>query len=334
MPEKKRGMSMKFLKSIILSSAIALSALPVAAEEYRLLSSWDQNYAYNPDLLYPFMEQVKEATDGRVSITFNGPEAVPPFEQLEPVGSGVFHFLFTHGAYHLGTTPVATISDAIVLPPDEVHSSGLFDYVDKHYQQFGLKLVVYPVTPVGAYHIFTREPVSANGDLQGRKMRGSPTYTPIYDLLNAVLVVLPASEVYTALDSGLIDGGAWPAVGVLDYKWYEVADYLLRPAFGVNYEPIFMNLDAWNDLSPEDQKAILEVGRKLELSWYETAPKIWQREEQALMEKGMKITEMAEDKKAALAKSWSDGLWKLGAGQNASVTEEFRAFAESKGLTE
>jgi TRAP-type C4-dicarboxylate transport system substrate-binding protein len=278
------------------------------------------------------MEGVKKVTEGRVTMSFNGPEAVPPFEQLEPVGAGVFHFLFTHGAYHLGTTPVATVADAIVATPDEVHSSGLFDYFDKHYQQFGLKLVVLPVTPVGAYHIYTREPVSANGDLAGRKLRGSPTYTPIFDLLGGVLVVLPASEVYTALDSGLIDGGAWPAVGVLDYKWYEVADYLLRPAFGVNYEPIFMNLDAWNNLSPEDQKAILDFGKELEKSWYDVAPKIWQREEQALIEKGMKITEMGDEQKAKLAKAWSDGLWVLGAGQNAAVTEDFRAFAESKGL--
>lgn len=330
----RREEKMKLLKSIALAFSVAFAAAPATAQEFRLLSSWDQNYPYNPHILYPFMEGVEEATDGRIKISFNGPEAVPPFEQLEPVGAGVFHFLFTHGAYHLGTTPIMTVADALIGDLEQIRASGVFDELDQHYQQFGLKLVMLPITPEGAYHIILREPVNEEGNIEGRKIRGSLTYKAIVEMLGGVLVVLPASEIYTALDSGLVDGAAWPIIGVLDYAWNEVAGFLLRPGFGINYEPLFMNLDAWNNLNEQDQEAMMKVAQRIEDSWYEVAPSLWQEEEQELINRGMQITEMGEDENAKLRQAWAEGLWALAAEQNPEATQELRTFAESNGLAE
>ncbi|WP_161141481.1 TRAP transporter substrate-binding protein DctP [Propylenella binzhouense] len=329
---------MRLIRSLALAVSAALFALPASApasaKEYRLLSSWDQNYAYNPYILDPFVEAVKKATDGRVSISISGPEAVPPFEQVEPVGAGVFDFLFTHGAYHFGTSPIMTVADALEGDLAKVRESGLFDVLDKHYQQFGLKLVVLPVTPEGAYHIILRQPVSPEGDLRGRKIRGSLTYKGVIEMLGGVLVVLPPSEIYTGLEKGLVDGAAWPIIGALDYNWYEVAKYLLRPAFGVNYEPIFMNLNAWNALDKADQDAITKVGHDIEDSWYAESPAVWKKEEDALLAKGMTITEMGDAQKAKLREAWSTSLWAMAAEKNPTATKELLEFARSKGMAQ
>lgn len=324
---------MKTLQALTILAAVGLAATSAEARDYRLLSSWDQNYAYNPYILDPFVEGVGEATDGRVSITVSGPETVPPFEQVEPVGAGVFDFLFTHGAYHFGTSPIMTAADALVGDLEKVRASGVFDVLDEHYQQFGLKLVVLPVTPEGAYHIILREPVNDEGNLEGRKIRGTLTYKGVVEMLGGVLVVLPASEIYTGLEKGLVDGASWPIIGALDYGWYEVADYLLRPGFGANFEPIFMNLDAWNSLSEEDQNAIMEVAHEVEDSWYEQAPEVWQKEEDALIEKGMEVTEMGEDEQQKLGEAWADALWAMSAEANPEATETLKSFAEEKGIT-
>lgn len=319
--------------SVFLAATIALSSLPAKAKEYRLLSSWDKNYAYNPYILYPFIDEVKKATDGRVDIQFYGPEAVPPFEQLQPVGEGVFQFLFTHGAYHFGTAPLMMVADALHGDLKKFRESGVFDKLDKQYQKFGLKLVMLPVTPQGAYHILLREPVSDKGGLEGRKIRGTLSYKGVVEMLGAVLVVLPPSEIYTSLEKGLIDGAAWPIIGALDYKWYEVAHYLLRPAFGANFEPIFMNLNAWNALTPGDQKAIMDVSRKIEDAWFKEAPGIWKKEEQELLGKGMKITKMGAEQQAKLQQAWSEGLWTMSEEKYPKVVKAFHEFAVSKGLT-
>ncbi|MEJ8569978.1 TRAP transporter substrate-binding protein DctP [Microbaculum marinum] len=325
---------MKLFKSILVAATLVLPALPAAAKEYRLLSSWDGNYAYNPYILDPFVEQLKEATDGRISISVSGPETVPPFEQLEPVGSGVFQFLFTHGAYHAGTTPIMLAADALHGDLDAVRESGIFDELDKIYQKYNLKLVMLPITPEGAYHILLREPVNDNGDLEGRKIRGSLSYKGVVEMLGAVLVVMPPSEIYTGLEKGVIDGAAWPIIGALDYKWYEVAPYLLRPGFGVNYEPIFMNLDAWNALSEEDQKAVMDVSAKIEDSWYKDAPEVWKKEEDELKARGMKVTEMGDKQKAELGNAWAAALWTMAEEKDPEAAKQIRDFARSKGLTD
>lgn len=325
---------MKLVKSAALVAALAMSASGALAQELRMLSSWDENYAYNPYILEPFYEGVTGATNGRITFSQFGPETVPPFEQVEPVGAGVFDLLFTHGAYHFGTSPLMTAADALEGDIYTVRESGIFELFDRHYQQFNLKLIMLPITPEGAYHIFLRDPVSETGDVEGRRIRGSLTYTGVVEMLGGVLTVLSPAEIYTALERGVVEGAAWPIIGMLDYSWYEVAPYVLRPAFGVNYEPIFMNLDRWNSFSADDQQIILDVARQVEDSWYEDSVGIWKAEEAQLIARGVQITEMGEAQRAQLRQAWSTSLWAMAEERNPEATRELREFARQAGLTD
>jgi TRAP-type C4-dicarboxylate transport system substrate-binding protein len=319
-----------------LLSALAIStsvmAAPAFAQEFRLLSSWDKNYAYNPYMLDPFIKGVQEGSKGRMKFVVNGPETVPPFEQLEPVSNGVFQFLFTHGSYHFGTTPALTIVEALQGDLAAVRKSGLYDLLDKHYQRYNLKIVMLPVSPPGAYNIILRQPIGPQGDLSGRKIRGTSTYAGVIKMLNGTNTVLPVGDVYTGLEKGLIDGSSWPIIGALDYKWNEVAKYLLRPGFGINYETIFMNLQAWNKLSPADQKLVSDVARRVEDGWARDARSAWKKEEDALLAKGMIVTEMGAAQKEKLAAAWSSGLLESGAAKDPKFTADLRKWAAEKGL--
>jgi TRAP-type C4-dicarboxylate transport system substrate-binding protein len=320
------------LLSVLALAGAALASLPASAQEFRLLSSWDKNYAYNPHMLDPFIQGVQEGSKGRIKFVVNGPETVPPFEQLEPVSAGVFQFLFTHGSYHFGTTPALTIVEALSADVKQVRDSGLFDMLDRHYQKHGLKLVMLPVSPPGAYNIILRQPVGPQGDLSGKKIRGISTYGGVIKMLNGAMTVLPVGDVYTGLEKGLIDGTAWPIIGALDYRWNEVAKYLLRPGFGINYEPLFMNLAAWNALSRADQQLMSDVARKVEDAWTQNATAVWKKEEETLRAKGMQVTGMGEAQKQKLQAAWSAGLLEVGASKDAKFTAELKKFATEKGL--
>ncbi len=309
-----------------------LFAQPTIAKDLRLLSSWGDEYAYNPYLRDAFTKGVEERTDGRLSVAVFGPETVSPFEQLEPVASGVFDFLFTSGSYHSGTTPIMTIVEAISVTPKELHDSGLFDHLDQHYQAQGLKLITAPVTPNGAYHYIMKNPMKDNGSWDGSKVRGVLTHKAVIEMLGGNLVVLPPAEVYTSLEKGVVDGAVWPAVGIYENKWHEVAKYLLRPRMGTNYMAIFMNLDAWNSLSKEDQAQLMELGREIEDAWYEKVPSLWQEEEDLLVSTGVELSYMGEKQQGLLDSAWADGLWSLGMDTNAVATKELKDFATSNGL--
>jgi TRAP-type C4-dicarboxylate transport system substrate-binding protein len=204
--------------------------------------------------------------------------------------------------------------------------------IDKHYQRYGLKLVAYAITPDGGYQIFTRQPISANGDLQGRKIRGNATYQSVLSMLGASVVNLPPGELYTAVDKGVVDGAAWPVIGLLDYRLNEVAKYLVRPAFGFTGYPIFMNLAAWNRLPEADRKILLDVAGKLEEHAYAEFGRLADEEEKLALSKGMMITPMGPAQRGKLNQVWSDGLWELASQKAKKDIDELRAFARSNGL--
>jgi len=323
---------LKRIAALAVTLVAVLATGKSIAADYRWLSSWDDGYPGVPGIVVPFIKGVEAASKGSIKIQRSGPETVPAFEQLQPVASGAFHFLFTHGAYHFGTTPVLAGIEALGGTPESRVASGIFDLVDRHYQKLGLKLIGLPMGPDGGYAIILRQPPTPAGDLQGRKIRGTATYNPVLRMLGASMVVLPPGEIYTSLDKGVVDGAAWPVVGVLNYRWYEVARYLLRPGFGFTTQPILMNLAAWNRLSAAEKKIISDESRKAEASWPKESARLAGEEEKALLAKGMQIVQMGDAQKARLQAVWSDGLWEMASQKAQKDVEELRAFAKSKGL--
>ena len=326
---------MSAMKALVTAAATAIASLPGVAHaaDYRFLSSWDQNYPGHKILVLPFIKEVEEASKGSMKIRWSGPETVPSFEQLQPVGSGAFHFLFTHGAYHFGTTPIATAMEALQVDKKEWRAAGIKDFVDKHYQQHGLKMVGLGVSPPNiAYNIILRQPVKPTGDLQGMKIRMTPSYEGVVRMLGASPVVLPPAEVYTSLDKGLVDGAAWPSYGAYNYKWYEVAKYLMKPTFGIGTQLLYMNLAAWNKLTAEEKKVLEVAAEKFEDTYFAEYKRLVDEEDQLLMGKGMTIAEVGAAQKGKIQDAWNDGLWAMAQKKDPKSTDELRKFAVSKGL--
>jgi TRAP-type transport system periplasmic protein len=319
-----------------LGFAIALSmtvAGGACAADLRFLSSWDKTNPAVPAMAEPFIKGVDAGTKGSVKFNISGPETVPPFEQLQPVSTGVFQMLFTHAVYHYGTTGIAMGLDAVGGTPEQRHASGMYEAIDKGYQKLGLKLVAAASSATTGYHIVLRAPVSAAGDLAGRKIRGTPSYNTVVSMLGGSSVVLPPSEVYSALEKGVVDGAAWPAAGVLGMRWYEVAKYMLRPGFGFSTYLFLMNLNAWNKLSDAERAVLTAEARKAEDIWHREYDKMTREEEAELIKRGMQITEMGPDQKAKLQSAWADAQWDLAEKKSGQEAKDLRALLKSKGLT-
>jgi len=323
---------MKIFSTVALAFSLTVASTYATAQEFRMLAGWDNNDPAVKEILNPFMKGVETASKGRMKFTVSGPETVSPFEQLQPVGSGAFQFLFTNGAYHFGTTPILAVAEALHGDLAAFRASGIFDVIDKHYQKFGLKLVSMPISTEGAYNIILRQPVGPSGDLSGRKIRATPTYLPVIKMLGGVGTVLATSDIYMGLEKGIVDGAASPSLSVLSYRWNEVSKYALRPGFGTVSYPILMNLNTWNKLTDSDHKILLQEARRVEDLWYGAWARLMQEEEKGMIAKGMTMTQMGDVQKAKLRSTWQDGLFELGAAKNPKDVEEFRQFARSKGI--
>ena len=142
------------------------------AADIRLLSSWDKTNPAVGTLAEAFAKDVETATKGDLKFIINGPETVPPFEQLQPVAAGAFQMLFTHAIYHYGTTGSGVGMDSVRGDPESRRKSGMIELLDQHYRKLGVKVVAVAISATRGYHIVLRAPVNPAGDLQGRKLRG------------------------------------------------------------------------------------------------------------------------------------------------------------------
>ncbi len=302
------------------------------ALELRMLMSWDDKYPGTSEMAERFARRVDEVSGGEVTFTLTGPDSIPAFEQLLPTSLGIFDLLFTHGAFHLDTTGVGLALDAIDTDPDTLHSAGIWDAVDKAYQKHGLKLLAIPVASNG-YQIFLREPVTQSCSLDGRSIRAAPSYWHLIESLGARPVLLPIGEVHDALGNKTLDGVAWSTIGTLDFKWYEVNRYLMRPTFGVTSHLLLMNLDTWQNLPLDLQRLLLDQGAKLEQKAVTRFKKVAAGEMNDLNVTGMQITSLCHKGARRVKREWTEGIWQLAMEKSPDEVRALRALAEKAGAT-
>ena len=118
-------------RTVILSGAAtaALLSRPARAQgqdqELRLLTGWDDRSEVVIQVVDPLMAALVAGAGQGTSVRRFGPETIPPFEQLDPVGRGVFDLLFTNGAYHYNQSAVAMAVEAFDVTPQTLRESGL-----------------------------------------------------------------------------------------------------------------------------------------------------------------------------------------------------------------
>ncbi len=321
--------------TVLLAGLAAVAATAAQAADLKLLTSWNKNNWPTYAVLQQYLDNVKEVGGDTVKISVSGPEVVPPFEQLQPVSSGVFDMLYTHGVYHAGSKGIALVVDAMAIDPAERRESGVWDFVDKYYQKHNnLKLVSLPAQSNSGYHMFLKEPLSPAGDVEGRKIRGTSSYHGVIRALGGSPVVLPPAQIYTALEKGVVDGACWPAAGMLSMKHYEVAKFRVRPTFGSSNEPVLINLDSWNKLSDKEKSVLLAAGRETETEMPGVGDGILAEETAALDKLGVKTLQLPADKAALVRVAWSKSLWDLARKCCGDGADDLYALAKKADLTD
>ncbi|WP_198432060.1 TRAP transporter substrate-binding protein [Marinomonas sp. BSi20584] len=134
--------------------------------------------------------------------------------------------------------------------------------VSKQLEAFDLKGLGYPEN---GYRNMTnsRGPIRTPADVKGLRMRvnGSKALNDMFNLLDANPTQIPVSELYTALETGVVDAQDHPIGVTLSFKFYEVQKYLSLTQHAYSPLAFTMNLKSFNKLSPANQKIITQVAK-------------------------------------------------------------------------
>ena len=116
----------------------------------------------------------------------------------------------------------------------------------------------------GFRHFFTVEPVAGIADLAGMKLRVSndPVMNGLVEGLGATPTVVSFNELYSALQTGVVDGAEQPIANYASNAFPEVANNLILDGHTLGAVQVVITDNAWNNkLTANQQEAIMEAGR-------------------------------------------------------------------------
>ncbi len=256
----------------LLLAATALTATPAAAQEVlTAVHAFPASLIYTQSFL-SFVDRVNERGDGVVRIDVRGgPEAIGMFQQVDAVRAGVVDMAYQPGSFYAGAFPERDALVASNLTAIETRQNGGIDLINQiHQEKMGLYYLGWFDSGV-TYNLWTvNEPAldaDGNLDVSGIRLRGNSVYNAFFtNYLGAQVIDLPTTDVYSALERGVVDATGWTQIGLMDLRWDEFLNYRIEPNFFSTDLGVIVNLDSWNALSPEAQAIVQDVAIEHEIS--------------------------------------------------------------------
>lgn len=258
---------MKFLTTTAL--ALVASASVAAACEVTLRSS-----DTHPDG-YPTVEGVKamaaevqERTDGRVCIeVFPSAQLGEERDTIEQTQFGVIDMVRASFGTFNDIVPVTQTFSLPYLFRDVNHMHAVMDgpigeEIGAAFEERDLVVLAYYDGGARSFYNSQR-PINGIEDLQGMKIRviQNDVFVDMMTALGATATPMPYGEVYSAIQTGVIDGAennfpSYDSSGHAEVaKFYTLDEHLMVP------ELVAMSKTTWDGLSPEDQQVIREAAR-------------------------------------------------------------------------
>ena len=116
----------------------------------------------------------------------------------------------------------------------------------------------------GTRHLIVNRPVRNMDELKDLDIRvmGAPIQTRIFQAITAAPTVIAYSEIYNAIQTGVIDAAENEAAGIQQMKFYEVGPEISLTAHTITVRPIAFSGKTFRRLPEDLQAAILKAGRE------------------------------------------------------------------------
>jgi tripartite ATP-independent transporter DctP family solute receptor len=190
---------------------------------------------------------------------------------------------------------------------------------EKLRKEQGLRILA--AAPTQPRILFAKKPVAALDDLKGIKMRVPEikTYLTLWETLGTRPSRLAWGEVYLGLKTGVVEAAEGPINSAYAAKFHEAVKYVMRTDHLLSSAHITMNEQAFQKLSPELQKLLVESARDAVKWTRAAAEKDTDETVKKMAAEG--ATVMAVDRPSINAKareavammekdgSWAAGLW-------------------------
>ena len=241
-----------------------------------------------------FSELVEKYTGGDVKITVHAGSSLVKGNPLKAVKDGTVAMTdmfipFTSGGgkvFGISALPFIASSYEDAYRLYQI-SKPAYEKVAKKWNQKLLYAVTWP--PSG---IYTNKPVNGSSDFGDVKARTYDKNSANFvSMVGGSAVALPWGEVYSALQTGMVNAVVTSSASGKDGKFWEVLKNFTKINYAYPLQAVTINLDYWNSLDKAQKEAMLKAAKEIEEAQWEASKQEDAVALKMLADNGMTVSE-------------------------------------------
>ncbi len=259
-------------KTCMATATLALIAGTASAQTTQLrIQNHQSPESTSGRLIAEFVENVGRMSQGEIEIEmFYSAAVVKSVETFDAASSGILDCDMTNGSYQTGKNPafqfVADTMGGYDTPLEYlawITYGGGKEIINELYEPNGMHFIGAHIG--GQESLNSTRPLNGIADLENFKFRSPPGMeSEIFASLGAKPVVMDFTEIFTALETGIIDGADASSLAVnVGLGIYDIAKHTTFPGFhSMSSDHLACRTDKWEAM-PEHHRAILEAAEKV-----------------------------------------------------------------------
>ena len=263
---------MSTLKRLALAASTAALTVAASASFAQTTTLRIQTH-FSPETLSgqmaaEFIQDVTDMSNGDIQIEmFYSGSVVKAAETFDAAATGILDCDMTGGAYQTGKNPAfqfaGDLNGGYANPYQQyawlLHGGG-YDALNDLYNEHNMEFIGWWIP--GPESLSSTSPIRGVEDFKNWKFRSPPgIITMIFEELGASPIVMDFNEIFTALETGIIDGAdAANLTNNIGLGLYDIAKHTNYPGFhSMPADHLACRKDVW-DAMPKHHQSILKVG--------------------------------------------------------------------------
>jgi C4-dicarboxylate-binding protein DctP len=255
-----------------------------------------------------FAKEVKEATKGRVEVqTFGAAQLYKPNQNHPAVASGKIEAAAILSFQWGGTIPEMSVSIIPYLMTSVAKQKAFIGseaskLLDAKMEARGVKNIAWIVDTNDGIFTSGKKLLVAPSDFAGLKIRGlNKLFDAGLEAMGASPSAMPGSEVYQALQTGVLDAGLTGVKAAHSRKYYEIQKYGAASNIILAFDNLVVNPAWWNGLPPDIRTAIQAAADRAVKRSIRSADGVPPEDIKVLVDKGMQAVALTKAQEKAMA---------------------------------
>lgn len=299
---------MTFLKSLSMAAAMAVAGGIASAETTLIHGEAGPNRGARADALQWFADQLTERSGGDIKVDIQwGGALFKSQAAVQSIADGVADMGSVIAVYYPQEMAGYGIADLPLNNPDAWVGMRATDELMRGSPEIQEDLAEKNLVYIGTWttsqvNIGCKgDPIRTAADISGKKVRGVGAYGKVFGENGANMVNMSIYDAYQGLDTGLIDCSQGYSYAVAALKQAEVMDnYTILNWGQVGGLGIFMNKDAYDSLSAEQQEIINKTGSDMADEFGRMINDANDKAIASMKEQGVEVIELPAEERAKL----------------------------------